>query len=78
MIESFWKKYWFDMIIGIICAITAIVFMFVEDADFAVLAYALSSVIWFGGAYIGYNRDRINALAKRVADLEAELYKDKK
>ena len=27
MIESFWKKYWFDMIIGI-CAITAIVFMF--------------------------------------------------
>jgi hypothetical protein len=78
MIESFWKKYWFDMLVGISCAIMAIVFMFVEDADFAVLAYALSSVIWFGGAYIGYNRDRINALAKRVADLEAELYKDKK
>ena len=78
MIESFWKKYWFDMGIGIICVIMAIVFMFVEDANFTVLAYALSSVIWFGGAYIGYNRDRINALAKRVADLEAELYKDKK
>lgn len=78
MIESFWKKYWFDMLIGIICAIMAIVFMFVEDAGFAVLAYALSSVIWFGGAYIGYNRDQINALAKRVADLEAELYKEKK
>ena len=78
MIESFWKKYWFDMGIGLICAIMAIVFMFVEDADFAVLAYFLSSAIWFGGAYIGYNRDRINALAKRVADLEAELYKEKK
>jgi hypothetical protein len=78
MIESFWKKYWFDMSIGIICVIMAIVFMFVEDANFAVLAYALSSVIWFGDAYIGYNRDRINALAKRVADLEAELYKEKK
>ena len=78
MIESFWKKYWFDMIIGIICAGMAIVFMFVEDADFAVLAYALSSVIWLGGAYIGYNRDCIKALAKRVADLEAELYKEKK
>ena len=39
MIESFWKKYWFDMIIGIICAITAIVFMFVKDADPKVLVY---------------------------------------
>lgn len=78
MIESFWKKYWFDMIIGIICIGMAIVFMFVEDAGFAVLAYALSSVIWFSGAYIGYNRDCIKALAKRVADLEAELYKEKK
>lgn len=77
MIESFWKKYWFDMCVGIICAIMAIVFMF-EDVDFAVLAYALSSVIWFSGAYIGYNRDQIEALAKRVADLEAELYKEKK
>ena len=78
MIESFWKKYWFEMLVGTICTIMAIVFMFVEDAGFAVLAYALSSVIWFCGAYIGYNRDRINALAKRVADLEGELYKDKK
>lgn len=78
MIESFWKKYWFDMSIGIIGAVMAIVFMFVEDAGFAVLAYALSSVIWFSGAYIGYNRDCIKALAKRIADLEAELYKEKK
>jgi uncharacterized membrane protein HdeD (DUF308 family) len=78
MIESFWKKYWFEMLVGTICAIIAIVFMFVEDASFAVLAYALSSVIWFSGAYIGYNRYRIDALAKRVADLEAELYKEKK
>lgn len=78
MIESFWKEHWFDMLVGTVCAVMAIVFMFVEDADFAVLAYALSSVIWFGGAYIGYNRDCIKALAKRVADLEAELYKEKK
>jgi uncharacterized membrane protein HdeD (DUF308 family) len=78
MIESFWKKYWCDMLLGSICLVTAIVFMFVEDTGFPALAYALGSVIWFSGAHIGYNRDRINALAKRVADLEAELYKEKK
>lgn len=76
MIKSFWKDHWFDMLVGIICLITAIVFMFVEDAGFAVLAYALSSVIWFGGAYISYNRECVKALAERVADLEKELYKE--
>ena len=78
MIGSFWKEHWFDMLVGTSCLVMAIVFMFVEDAGFAVLAYSISSVIWFGGAYIGYNRDCIKALAKRVADLEAELYKEKK
>ena len=76
MIESFWKEHWFDMLVGTICLVMTIVFIFVEDAGFAVLAYALSSVIWFSGAYIGYNRDCIKALAKRVAELEKELYKE--
>lgn len=79
MIESFWKKYWFDMLVGIVCLIIAIVMMFVQpDAPIASTSYLLASFIWVSGAHIGYNRDRINALAKRVADLEAELYKDKK
>ena len=76
MIESFWKKHWFEMLVGISGTIMAIVFMFVEDADFAVLAYSILSVIWFGSAYIGYNRDCIKALAKRVADLEASAITD--
>ena len=76
MIGSFWKKYWFGMLVGISCTIMAIVFMFVEDADFAVLGFSVVSAIWFGGAYIGYNRDCIKALAKRVADLEANAITD--
>ena len=77
MIGSFWKKYWFEMLAGTICLVMAIVFMFVEDADFAVLSYSLGSVIWFSGAYINYNRECIKALAQRVADLEAEVSKEK-
>ena len=73
MIKSFWKDHWFDMLVGTICLIMAIVFMFVEDADFAVLAYSIASVIWFGGAYISYNRECIKALAERVAYLEKAL-----
>lgn len=76
MIGSFWKEHWFDMLVGTICLVMAIVFMFVEDAGFAVLTYSLGSVIWFSGAYISYNRKCIKALAQRVADLEKELYKE--
>ena len=76
MIGSFWKEHWFDMLVGTICLVMAIVFMFVEDAGFAALAYSIASFIWFAGAYIGYNRDCIKALAKRVADLEASALTD--
>ena len=77
MIGSFLKEHWFDMLVGTICLVMAIAFMFVEDAGFAVLAYSLGSVIWFSGAYINYNRECIKALAQRVADLEAEVSKEK-
>ena len=78
MIGSFWKKYWFDMSIGIVSLIMAIVMMFVKpDMPVVSTSWALASFIWISGAHIGYNRDRINALAKRVADLEAEVSKEK-
>jgi uncharacterized membrane protein HdeD (DUF308 family) len=76
MIESFWKKYWFDMLVGLICFAVSIAMMFVPDAEIAVITYCIAGLVWVAGARIGYNRDRINALAKRVADLEAELYKE--
>ncbi len=76
MIRSFWKDHWFDMLMGTFCLVMSIVCMFLEDADFGFVTYVIGSVIWFSGAYIGYNRDCIKALAKRVADLEAELYKE--
>ena len=77
MLTSFWKKYWFDMLIGIVSFIMAIVMMFVApDMPVASTSWALASFIWISGAHIGYNRDRINALTSRVAELEKELYKE--
>ena len=77
MIGSFWKKYWFDMLVGIASFIMAIVMMFVKpDMPVASTSWALASFIWISGAHIGYNRDRINALVNRVADLERELHKE--
>jgi hypothetical protein len=77
MLTSFWKKYWFDMLVGIVSFIMAVVMMFVSpELPVASTSWALASFIWISGAHIGYNRDRINELAKRVADLERELYKE--
>jgi hypothetical protein len=78
MIESFWKKYWFDMLVGLICFAVSIAMMFVPGAESAVISYCIAGFVWVAGARIGYNRDCIKALAQRVADLEAELYKDEK
>ena len=77
MIGSFWKEHWFDMLMGLFCIVMSIICMFKEDADFGVITYAVGSITWFGGAYISYNRECIKALAQRVADLEAEVSKEK-
>jgi hypothetical protein len=77
MTESFWKKYWFDVLISICLFIGAIVFLCFGYV-ISTIAYTVSGLVWITLALVSYNRDRINALAKRVADLEAELYKEKK
>ena len=77
MIESFWKTYWFDVLISICLFIGAIVVLCFGYWISAII-YTVSGLVWITLALISYNRDRINALAKRVADLEAELYKKKK
>ena len=74
MIQSFWKSYWFDMLVGLVCFAISIAMMFVPDAEFAVISYCIAGFVWFAGARIGYNRDCIKALAQRVADLEKVQY----
>ena len=78
MIESFWKEQWFDMLVGIVCFVVAIVLMFVPGCEIGVITYTIAGVVWVVGARVSYVYKRIEALAKRVADLEAELYKEKK
>jgi hypothetical protein len=77
MIESFWKKYWFDVLISIGLFIGAIVFLCFGYVV-STIAYTVSGLSWITLALVSYNRYRINALAKRVADLEALLYKEEK
>jgi hypothetical protein len=77
MIESFWKKYWFNVLISICLVIGAIVFLCFGYVV-STIAYTVSGLIWITLALVSYNRYRLDALAKRVADLEAELYKEKK
>jgi hypothetical protein len=76
MIESFWKKYWFDVLISIGLFIGAIVFLCFGYVV-STVAYVVAGLSWITLALVSYNRDRINALAKRVTDLEAMLYKEK-
>jgi hypothetical protein len=77
MIESLWKKYWFDVLVGIGFLVGAIVLLCFGHVLSAIL-YLVSGLSWITLAVVSYNRDRIDSLAKRVADLEAELYKEKK
>jgi hypothetical protein len=77
MIESFWKKYWFDMLVSIGFFIGAIVFLCFGKALSAIV-YFVSSFCWLIASLVGYNNMRIEALAKRIADLEAALDKEKK
>lgn len=77
MIESFWKKYWFDVVLSICLFIGAIMFLCFGYV-ISTIAYTVSGLSWITLALVSYNRDRINALAKRVADLEALLYKEEK
>lgn len=77
MIESFWKKYWFEMLVSIGFFIGAIVFLCLGNA-LAAITYFVSSFCWLITTLIGYNNMRIDALAKRVADLEAKLDKEEK
>ena len=78
MIGSFWKEQWFDLLVGISCLVVAVVLMFVPDCEIGVITYILAGSIWIIGARASYTNKRIEALAKRVADLEAELYKEEK
>ena len=78
MIGSFWKEQWFDMLVGIICFVVAIVLMFVPECEIGVITYTIAGVVWVVGARVSYAYKRIKALAKRVADLEALLYKEEK
>lgn len=75
MIESFWKKYWFDILVGIGFLVGAIVLLCFGHVISAIL-YLVSGLSWITLAVVSYNRDRINDLAKRVADLENELFKE--
>jgi hypothetical protein len=77
MIESFWKKYWFELLTSIGFFVGAIVLLCFGNY-LSALVYFVSSFCWLLTALIGYNNMRIEALAKRIADLEAELDKDKK
>ena len=77
MVESFWKKYWFDMLVSIGFFVGGIIFLCIGK-ELAAISYFVSSFVWLICTLIGYNNMRIGALAKRIADLEAELYKDKK
>lgn len=53
MMQSFWKAYWFDMLVGLACLAVSIAMMFVPDGDFAVLTYCIAGFVWFAGARIG-------------------------
>jgi hypothetical protein len=75
MIESFWKKYWFEMLASIGFFVLGIVFLCFE-ATTAAIIYFVSSFCWLMTALIGYNNMRIEALAKRVAELEKESNKE--
>lgn len=78
MMQSFWKEQWFDMLFGIACFVVAIVLMFVPECEIGVITYTIAGVVWVVGARVSYAYKRIEALAKRVADLEKELHKEEK
>ena len=74
MIESFWKKYWFEMLVSIGFFVGAVIFLCIGK-EFAAITYFVSSFMWLICTLVGYNNMRIAALAKRIADLENELSK---
>lgn len=71
MIESFWKKYWFEMLVSIGFFVGAVIFLF-TGKELAAMMYFVSSFVWLICTLVGYNNMRIEALAKRIADLEKE------
>lgn len=75
MTESFWKNYWFEMLVSIGFFVLGIVFLCLGSFVSA-LIYFVSSFCWLTTALIGYNNMRIEALAKRVAELEKETHKE--
>jgi hypothetical protein len=77
MIESFWKKYWFEMLVSIGFFVCGIIFL-CTGKELSAIMYFVSSFCWLTTTLIGYNNMRIEALAKRIADLEAGLDKEKK
>ena len=74
MTESFWKKYWFEMLVSIGFFVGAVIFLCIGK-EFAAITYFVSSFMWLICTLVGYNNMRIAALAKRIADLENELSK---
>lgn len=74
MIGSFWKEHWFDMLVSIGFFVGAVIFL-CTGKELAAITYFVSSFVWLICTLVGYNNMRIAALAKRVADLENELYK---
>jgi hypothetical protein len=75
MTESFWKKYWFEMLASIGFFVLGIVFLCFGETVPAII-YFVSSFCWLTTALIGYNNMRIEALSKRVAELEKETNKE--
>jgi hypothetical protein len=75
MTESFWKKYWFEMLVSIGFFVLGIVFL-CFGATTAAIIYFVSSFCWLMTTLIGYNNMRVEALSKRVAELEKEIHKE--
>ena len=78
MIGSFCKEQWLDLLFSAVCFVVAIVLLFipVEGIIFGFILYLISGLYWLAVAFIHYGYKRIEALAKRVADLEAEAITD--
>ena len=75
MIESFWKKCWFEIIISIIFFVAAIVLVCFGQILSGVI-YLVSGLSWYFCALTSYHTEQIKALAYRVAELEAEAITD--
>lgn len=77
MIKSFWKSKWFEIIVSFMFLVGSIVF-YCFGKTIAGVGYLVSGLCWYFCAVTSYHTEQIEALAERVTDLEAELYKEEK